>query len=585
MSMRKEYPRPSFVRDNWVNLNGSWEFYIDESNSGVDRKLFLTEKFDGKINVPFCPECKLSGIEHLDFIASCWYAKNINFTAKDLENIVLIHFGACDYITTLYVNGKEVGKHVGGYTSFTFDISEFLTEGENRIIVHATDDLRNNLQPSGKQSKTFYSKGCDYSRTTGIWQTVWLEYLPKNYIKKVKVNATDLAGKVLIETTLNKYVKNAELKADVRFDGKEVLSKTFALGGVVNSISFDVPSPKLWSTDAPNLYDIDYTLIIDGKDVDFVKSYFGIRRIDIDGFKVRINGKSVFQRLILDQGFYPDGIYTAPSDEELKNDILMSMALGFNGARMHEKVFEERYLYYADKLGYLIWGEFPNWGLDVSHPMTLHSFVAQWLESMDRDYNHPALIGWCPYNETWDFEGRRQIDTNVSAIFAATKAADSTRPVIDTSGNYHTENTDIFDVHDYEQNPEIYKERYEKHCNGDYFHWFSDRQKYNGKIPYFVSEYGGILWNESQRKDNDAQVSWGYGEAPKSPEEFVDRYCKLTKVLLDSKNIMGFCYTQLTDVEQEQNGLYYYNRDKKFTDELYAKIRETNVSVAEIEKE
>ncbi len=585
MCVRPEYPRPSFVRNDWANLNGEWEFFIDYSISGEERKVYLKDKFDGKIIVPFCPESKLSGVNHLDFMPSVWYAKNVNVTKEQLDGRVVLHFGACDYETIVYVNGQVAGKHIGGFTSFSFDITYLLKEGENRIVVNALDNLRGDLQPAGKQSKTYYSKGCDYSRTTGIWQTVWLEYLPKNYIQKVKVNATDLNGKVLLEVTLNEYLKNAKLLANVKFENATISNFSFDLCGKVNSLSFDVSPVHLWSTDAPNLYDIDYALVIDGKQVDYVQSYFGIRRIDIDGYKVLINGKSVFQRLILDQGFYPDGIYTAPTDADLKKDIELSMALGFNGARMHEKVFEERYIYYADKMGYLVWGEFPNWGIDVSSPFALHSFTSQWLESIDRDYSHPALIGWCPYNETWDFNGRKQIDTNISAVYDATKAADSTRPVIDTSGNYHTKATDIFDVHDYEQNPEIFRERYTKHCEGEYFHWFPERQKYDGTIPYMVSEYGGILWKEDLVKENDAKVSWGYGEAPKSHEEFVDRYCGLTEALIDSKNIMGFCYTQLTDVEQEQNGLYYYDRSKKFSDELYGKIRDCNRKKAAIEEE
>ena len=583
MIPRCEYPRPQFVRETWQNLNGKWEFYNDLSASGIDREIWKNDKFDSEITVPFCPESDLSGIGYKDFMPSVWYAKNIQIDTKALDGRVILHFGACDYKTTVYVNGAEVGKHTGGYTSFEFDITESLVVGDNRIVVHALDDVRSKKQPAGKQSSKSYSYGCYYTRTTGIWQTVWLEFVPRNYIAKIKVNATDLGGKVMLETTLNKYTSNAVLKVEAYLEGELVADESFNLCGITTSQSFDVKKVKLWAAGEPNLYDVTYTLLIDGITVDAVSSYFGIRRIDIDGYHVRINGKSVFQRLILDQGFYPDGIYTAPTDEALKRDIEYSMNLGFNGARLHEKVFEERFLYYADKMGYLVWGEYPNWGLDHSDPMVLHTYIPEWLESVERDYNHPSIIGWCPYNETPD----GQIDSNISAVYLATKAVDSTRPVIDTSGWRHTEKTDIYDVHNYNQDVNFFRELKEKHLAGEPFvnKMNLDRgNTYDGKLPYMISEYGGIKWIPQIDDNNDRKVSWGYGNAPKTMEEFCDRYCGITAAIMDIPTIMGFCYTQLTDVEQEQNGLYYYDRTLKFPKEIYDKIRDTNMAKAAIEK-
>jgi len=577
---RAEYPRPSFVREAWQNLNGEWEFYIDHGASGKDRKVYESDKFDGKITVPFCPESVLSGVHNVDFMPSVWYARNITVNKEQLSGNVILHFGACDYITTVFVNGKEAGKHIGGFTSFSFDITGFLSEGNNRLVVHAFDDLRSNMQSVGKQSREYYSHLCDYTRTTGIWQTVWLEFVPRTYLKRVKVNATDLNGTVILEPTLNKYERNATLKTKVIFDGKTVCENEYSLCGVTSVCVFNVKNPKLWSVGEPNLYDIEYTLLINGKETDKVNAYFGIRRIDIDGHKVLINGKSVFQRLILDQGFYPDGIYTAPSDGKLKKDIELSMNLGFNGARLHQKVFEERYLYHADKAGYLVWGEFGDWGIDISKAEALHEMLPQWLESVERDYNHPCIICWCPHNETWDFQNRRQLDTNISAVYAATKAIDNTRPVIDTSGNFHTATTDIFDVHDYDQNGEALYGRMQEHDKGKYNVTFPDRQSYDGKTPYMISEFGGIRWSKDMVTGN----AWGYGDSPKSVEEFTERYAALVKAIMSSKTTFGFCYTQLTDVEQEQNGLYYYDRSPKFDDKQYEKIRIANCGKAEIEK-
>ena len=578
--MREEYPRPSFVRNNWECLNGKWEFYNDSGASGEDRQIYRSEKFDCEINVPFCPESSLSGIGYLDFMPSVWYARNIDMTQTRLSGRVLLHIGACDYTTTVYVNAQSVGRHTGGYTSFSFDITDYLRDGTNRLVIHALDDPRSNRQPLGKQCRKYFSCGCDYTRTTGIWQTVWLEYVPKLYLEKVKVTATDLGGLVVLEPRLNRYAANATLRTEVSFQGKKVCENEFRLSGTTSVCAFSVPNPKLWNVGEPNLYDIRYTLYKNGKQIDEVTSYFGIRRVDIDGYRVLLNGKPVFQKLILDQGFYPDGVYTAPSDDALKRDIELSMKLGFNGARLHQKVFEERYLYHADRAGYLVWGEFPDWGADITRLDALHEILPQWLECIERDFNHPCIVVWCPHNETWDVDRRAQIDSNIFLLYEATKRVDPTRPVIDTSGVYHTDKTDIFDIHDYEQNPDTFASSLQRHAAGEYHVKFPERQSYRGDIPYMISEYGGIYWNNNEKDLED----WGYGDSPKTEEEFVSRYCALTQAIFSAKNISGFCYTQLTDVEQEKNGLYYFDRSPKFSQKAYEKIRKTNGSKAAIEE-
>lgn len=449
MIYRTEHPKPQFMRENWLNLNGEWQFEIDGGNSGKERKIYKNDiVFSQKINVPFCPESKLSGIENVDFMQSVWYKRSFNIEKEQLNGRIILHFGAVDYFATVYINGEECGTHKGGYVSFSFDITEY-----------------------------------------------------------------------------------------------------------VNS------EKHLWEVGNGRLYDLVLTY---GEDT--VKSYFGLRSVKIEGNKFLINGKSVFQRLILDQGFYPDGIYTAPSDNELIADIERSLAMGFNGARLHEKVFEERFLYHCDRLGYIVWGEYPNWGLDHSYADSIYGILPEWLEEVDRDFNHPAIIGWCPFNETWDKNGRKQFDPLLSTVYKATKSADPTRPCIDTSGNFHVL-TDVYDLHDYEQNPVEFKKHYEplgKTNELEFGTAFKDRQHYDGKMPFFVSEYGGIGWN--------VENGWGYGKAPKTEEEFLQRLEGLTDVLLENKNIFGLCYTQLTDVEQEQNGLYTYDRRPKFPPEKIHKI-------------
>lgn len=310
--------------------------------------------------------------------------------------------------------------------------------------------------------------------------------------------------------------------------------------------------------------------------IDAVQSYFGFRTVELRDHAIWLNGRPVFQRLVLDQGYYPDGIYTAPTDADLKRDIERSIALGFNGARLHQKVFEERFLYWADQLGYLVWGEQASWGLDLTTSEGLVHFLPEWLEVVERDCNHPSIVGWCPFNETWDQVHRRADKRVLEAVYLATKAADPTRPVIDTSGNYHAR-TDIYDVHDYEQDVNIFAARYGAVTRETVYEPYPDRQHYEGQ-PYFVSEYGGAWWAPGRKK------GWGYGKAPESEAEFARRYESLTRALMENPNICALCYTQLYDVEQEQNGLYTYERAPKFSPGIYEQIRAANSAPAGNEK-
>lgn len=307
--------------------------------------------------------------------------------------------------------------------------------------------------------------------------------------------------------------------------------------------------------------------------IDTYASYAGLRSVALDGKTVKINGVPVFQRQVLDQGYYPDGIMTAPSDEALRRDIELSMAAGFNSARLHQKVFEERFLYHADKLGYLVWGEFGDWGFRWSPPRSAHAhqpgaaILAQWTEALLRDYSHPAIIGWCPLNETSQAieDGITMLDDVTHGMYNATKCMDLTRPVLDASGYSHRiAEADIYDCHDYEQDPEKFRATHAGLARGEPF-VNGDKNRpisipYCGQ-PYFVSEFGGIKWNPAEA---DGRTSWGYGETPQSLEAFYARFEGLCNVLLDNAHMFGYCYTQLTDVFQEQNGLYNFDRSDKF---------------------
>ncbi len=563
MIYRSEHPKPQFERENWTNLNGIWQFEIDRECTGLDRQLYENGKaLPASINVPFCPQSKLSGICDTDFMKSVWYKRTVSITEEQLKGRVFIHFGAVDYEATVYVNGKKCGYHKGGYVSFKCEATDYLTVGENEICVHATDNEKSGLIPSGKQCYKQDSFGCFYTRTTGIWQTVWLEFTPKNYIEKVKYYPNVDEGTL----TVMAWVKgDGKLTASASFGGKACGEVTADIACGYTSFTIKLTEKHLWEVGKGGLYDLILTF---GDDT--VKSYFGLRSVEFRDKKFLLNGKSIFQRLVLDQGFYPDGLYTAPSDKDLENDIDLALAMGFNGARPHEKVFEERYFYHADRKGYLLWGEYADWGLDHTRPEAIYSILPEWLEEIERDFNHPSIIGWCPENETENLKGHRpdynelyrQRDELVSTLYDVTKAVDPTRPCIDTSGYYHVK-TDIYDVHDYEQVVEKFAKSFsdpETLGNASSPHLEQGRQKYDSSLPFFVSEYGGFVWT-------DRNDGWGYGKGPETEEEFMSRLKGLTDVLLDNPNIFGYCYTQLYDIEQEQNGLCTYERKPKFPPE------------------
>ena len=576
---RTEYPNPQFERKSWQSLNGEWDFGFKKAERGFrfseneKRALSISEKGDypHKINVPFCIESELSGIGYTDFVNLVWYRKRVSI--KKGNNRVFLNIGAADYLTTVLVNGSFAGRHKGGYTPIKLDVTELVSDGENEIFILCEDSVKNRFVMRGKQSEQRKSHGCDYTRTTGIWQSVYLEYTPQSYIKDFKLYP-DIYDCSL--TVFAEFEGRADFTCEVLYNGKSV--------GVINEK--DVCSDRyfknplsekhLWEAGKGRLYDIRFKF---GKDE--VKSYFGLRNVRLDGMKFLINEKSVFQRLVLDQGFYKDGIYTAPDEEAMIRDIELSTSVGFNGARLHQKVFEPRFLYQCDRLGYIVWGEYPNWGLDYSSEKSVDVFLNEWAEAVNRDFNHPSIIGWCPFNETWDYHNRPQYNPLLATVYRFTKAVDKTRPCIDTSGNFHVE-TDIYDLHDYSFDPEFFKSNYDRFVTENYLYehvatYHPDRQHYGGQ-PVFISEYGGIKW------ESDKSIkSWGYGDDVKTPEEFLERYVGLTQALISNKKMFGFCYTQIYDIEQEQNGLFTYERGDKFSRDIYKKIKAVNQTAAAIE--
>ena len=575
---RCEYPRPNLVREGWLCLNGEWEFKIDNSRSGKDLDFKGSYPFESKITVPFCPESSLSGIGNTDYMNCVWYRRKVTVPEEFAGKRVILHFGACDWETNVYVNGKKVATHMGGYTPFSADITDALREGENVIAVEAIDDVRSGKQFSGKQSVRFASSGCFYTRTTGIWQTVWMEAVDPAHVVNYGVSVDINAPSFTLDVKVSEKAYGKTLTATVTYEGKEMAKVSTRVNSETVNLSSTLKERHLWEIGAGRLYDVKLTISDNDTVYDSVDAYFGLRSIAINKEGFFLNGKYVFGRFVLDQGFYPDGIYTAPTDEALKKDITDSMSLGFNGARLHQKVFEPRFLYHADKLGYMLWGEAGNWGWDHTNLVNIYNFLPEWLEEIDRDRAHPSIIGWCPLNETWDKpNGARMPNEIPLMIYNVTRAADPTRPVITNSGYvpaYTTSGAQIgaaFDVHDYTQDPEAFAKVFDEldaglikdqlHRNGVY----SKRQVLDTTKTIFVSEYGGIAWVENGE-------GWGYGTSVKTKEEFLERLEGLTAVLRENPHICALCYTQLYDVEQEKNGILTYERQFKFAPEVINKI-------------
>lgn len=559
---RSEYPRPQFERKAWVNLNGTWTFDYDFGMSGLDRRFNESKGFDRKITVPFCPESKLSGVGTTDFINCLWYHRTLSIPADWKGQKVILHFGAVDYETSIWLNGRQIFDHFGGSSSFEVDITPYVTPGQDaQLVLRVKDDLRSGMQTGGKQCTNFYSAGCSYTRVTGIWQTVWMEAVHPQGLKRITTVPDLDQSQFVVCPEFYALTAGNTLTVQV-LDGQKIVSQKTVPAQDGISIVLPVRKPKLWTPETPNLYDM--LLVVKDKNgnvLDEVSSYTGMRKVHCADGYFYLNNKPYFQRLVLDQGYYPDGIWTAPSDDALRQDIEMGKAVGFNGARLHQKVFEERYYYWADKLGYITWGEEASWGVNINNQTATGNFLREWQEIVARDRNHPSLVTWTPLNETWGANSWTYVRF-VQNLYDMTKAMDPTRPINDASGDGHVK-TDLWTVHDYSRD-------YDKLVAN---HTFKDdntpvyRNMGNSKIladyagqPYMVDEFGGLGWIPKDERAN----SWGYGAQIETEDEFF----KILETEIDAikacPKIVGFCYTQLTDVEQEKNGVYYYDRRPKF---------------------
>lgn len=590
MTMRTEYPRPQFVRKDWQCLNGTWQFAYDDTDAGLHQGWYTDEPlFPMEIQVPFAYQAQLSGIGDRTPHDVVWYKRYFTVEGDITDKQVLLHFGAVDYEAKVFVNGHLAGEHTGGHTPFTVDITHFLVEGEQLLAVRARDPHKDEELPRGKQFWEDESAGIWYTNTTGIWQTVWIETVPVKRIERARFTSLFDAGKENFCCEGRNVTCEDALEYEITYSG-ELIAKG-RLNWCTDTLDWDVDliqkhifrtnfhNPGYsWTPEHPALFDVRLRLIDGlGACVDEVESYFGFRKIHIENHMVYLNNRPYYQKLVLDQGYWRKGLLTAPSDVDFKKDIALAKEMGFNGCRKHQKMEDPRFLYWADKMGFLVWGECG--AATVFTDKAVNRLMKEWAEVVERDYNHPCIVVWVPLNESWGIpqvHADRQQQHFSQAMYHYLHALDDTRLVVSNDGWEATE-TDICSIHNYSHGQKEEFKRYEEYvqtlstrdtllsmppCGFDiYARGFSNQGE-----PILLTEYGGIGYDVS------GVPGWGYTSVS-SQEEFIEDYSRIMKAVLGSKGLWGFCYTQLYDVEQEINGMLTYDREPKCD---LQKIREIN---------
>ncbi len=562
--LRNELPNPAFAREAWRTLNGQWDFAFDPEDQfqgqGVQKV-----NFNKTIQVPFCYESALSGINTDMTSKSVWYRRGFTVTEEELIGSVLLHFGAVDHVARVWLNGQYVGCHEGGFTPFYFEVSHYLTAGENTLVVKAEDSYAREL-PRGKQMWNKQPRSCFYRNTTGIWQSVWLEFTGCDYITDIHITP-DLDNNRAFFEIRTLQEKSCDLALTIR-KGDEVLgSMTVCAGDQRTCCSFGFVENGVnsifdlyWTPEFPTLLDVEVKMIRDGKLLDTVNTYFGMRKIHVCGERIYLNNSLLYQRLVLDQGYWPEGLMTAPSDDAIRKDVELTKAMGFNGARMHQKIEDPRYYYWADKLGLLVWGEMPS-NYDYTREGQ-RMFLSELQAFMKRDHNHPCIITWIPFNESWGVHqivGDPMQKNFVKGCYYLIKSLDDTRLVGSNDGWEQLNLTDFCGVHDYDITPSNFADRYgdiEETLRGsvNFKPIYARGETYNNS-PILITEMGGV------KLKNDG--GWGYNQDVENEECMVEYLRGMMQAIRSHKRVRGFCYTQLTDVQQETNGLLDGNRVPK----------------------
>ena len=571
---KRGYPRPQFVRENWKDLCGTWQFAFDDEKKGEGEGWFERFPSGGSIAVPFSYQTSASGIGDADFHPCVWYTAEFEYERSALaDNRLLLHFEGCDYHTKVWVNGRYIGSHEGGYCRFTFDITDAVQAhgGSARIVVKAEDSLEA-FQPRGKQSALGASFGCWYANTTGIWKPVWSEMVPSTYLTRIKTTPSVRDYYVEFEAELSEAAEDLKLRTVVSYEGTTVSDTTSAFTRRILSVKTDLSNDSdlfrvhYWTPESPKLYDVEFYLLRGDRVIDRVGSYFGLADFRAQGSCLMLNCNPIYLKMALAQGYYRTSGLTAPDEETFVSDILLAKDLGFNGLRMHQKIEDERFYYYADILGMAVWCEMPSAYEYKSE--TIGKVAKEWLEVILQHYNHPSVFAWVPLNESW---GVPRILTDPcqqafsQSLYYLTKAYDPRRPVISNDGWEHTK-SDVITLHNYAQSAEELQRFYgdlRRMLGGNYVVDYSQTRlpfangfSYNGE-PVIISEFAGIGYQTG------SENGWGYGNKVNSSEEFTERLQNLVATLRTIDGICGFCVTQLTDVETEINGLTDIDRKPK----------------------
>nr|WP_314622821.1 glycoside hydrolase family 2 TIM barrel-domain containing protein [uncultured Noviherbaspirillum sp.] len=576
--MADAYPRPQLVRPNWTSLNGPWKFTFDN-----EQRFDMTARpveWTHQINVPFPPESPQSGINDRGFHLACWYQRE--FDCAPGNDRVMLHFGAVDYKATVWVNGHRVAIHEGGHSPFSADITSALAaSGKQTVTVYAEDDPHDLAKPRGKQDWQLEAHSIWYPRTTGIWQAVWIERVPRTFIHKLQwtphFENFEIGCAVYIQGDPE---DDLSVEVEIMHGDKVLASDMYKVIGNEAHRKIGLSDPGiddsrnelLWCPERPTLLDARVTLRRGNVVLDEITSYTAMRSVAISRDRFMLNGRPYHLRLVLDQGYWDDSLMTAPSDDALRRDVELAKEMGFNGVRKHQKIEDPRYLYWADRLGLMVWEEMPSAYRFTNKAIT--RMVQEWTEVIDRDYSHPCIVVWVPFNESWGVPNLMSTQSHrnaVEALYHLTRTLDSTRPVIGNDG-WEAAATDIIGIHDYDPSPEKIRARY-----NDKTQELFDRRRPGGRIltldgyphrgqPIMLTEFGGIA---CVRPQQNAGTTWGYSTASEAAE-FADKYRKLLAVVNTTTMFSGFCYTQFTDTFQEANGLLYADRTPKFPIEQIA---------------
>jgi beta-galactosidase/beta-glucuronidase len=573
---RAEHPRPDFLRVEWRTLTGTWEFEFDDQDRGLAERWYRRDQaFTKRITVPYAFQTRLSGIGDPAFHDIVWYRRSLDVPAGWQGRRVLLHFGAVDYLATVWVNGEHAVAHRGGHTPFGADITDLLKPSGNMVTVRVEDPSTDRTIPRGKQYWKETSESIFYTRTTGIWQPVWIEAVHPTRITMLRMTPDIDRAQVTVQATAANPAANLRLRVTLKLRDQQATQAESACGARGCTTVLSLERQELWSPERPTLYDATVELVAGTEVRDTVSSYVGLRKVSVHDGRVYLNNAPYYLRLVLDQGYWPDSLLTPPSEEAIQYDIKMTKAMGFNGARKHQKVEDPRWLYWADKIGLLVWGEMAN--AYFYSPEYVSRFVSEWQEAVARDYNHPGIVAWVPINESWgvpDVLTDPMQQEHVKSLYRLTRSLDPTRLVIDNDGWEHTDATDLMTIHDYARTGPELAAKYEHLTREPHRIPRNGREAlaygygYNG-TPFVLSEFGGIAFRMGAPQ---ATNEWGYSGIEPTQQAFLERLNGLVKAVRENRAWAGFCYTQLTDVEQEINGVMTYGRKPKADPEVLKKI-------------